>query len=381
MSLTHWIALGGGGLLILVVLIDAFETIILPRRISRRYRLTALFYRFTWPAWRGMARLAPRRRRDTMLGWYGPLSLLLLLVVWAIGIVTGFGLLQWADGSALRIAGEGSSFAHDVYFSSLTIFTLMMGDATPLSWAAKWLAVGEAAVGFGLLAIVIGYLPVIYQSFSRRETAINLLDARAGTPPTASELLCRHRDDPDGAALAAVMSEWEKWAGEVLESHLSYPVLAYFRSQHANESWLTALTAILDTSALILAGIDGRRTYQAQMTFAMARHAVVDLAQVFSARRPEDVEDRLNEAEFAELALRLKRHGMILDRPETRERLDKLRTMYEPYVTALSRHLQLALPPWVRHDNRPDNWQGAPWKIGASWVHRGNEPTDATDHF
>src|SRR5439155_1281913 len=142
-------------------------------------------------------------------------------------------------------------------------------------------AVIEAGVGFGFLALVIGYLPVLYQSFSRREVNITLLDARAGSPPSAEELLRGFGADHE--ELTVLLAEWERWAAEVLESHLSYPVLSYYRSQHDNQSWLAALTTALDASALVMVGIEGACARQAGLTFAMARHGVVDLPQ---ARAP-----------------------------------------------------------------------------------------------
>src|SRR5207245_4901664 len=153
--------------------------------------------------------------------------------------------------------------------------------------------------------------PVIYQAFSRREVAISLLDARAGSPPSAAELLWRHRGDPGAGALTELLRDWERWAADVLESHLSYPPLAYFRSQHYNESWLGALTAILDTSALAMVGLEGWCGRQAELTFAMARHAVVDLAQVFSTP-PGHAEDRLPAGDLARLRRRLASVGLPL---------------------------------------------------------------------
>src|SRR5205807_9936034 len=130
---------------------------------------------------------------------------------------------------------------------------------------------------------LIGYLPVLYQAFSRREVTISLLDARAGSPPTAAELL-RRQSGPEGTkALTELLDHWEKWSADLMESHLSYPVLAYFRSQHDNQSWIASLTAILDVCALSMVGLEGMCQYQARMTFAIARHALVDLSQVFSA--------------------------------------------------------------------------------------------------
>ncbi len=278
----RWVIGVAGAVLLATVLWDAFETIILPRRVSSRFRLTKFFYRATWGPWRAIAPLLPRRLGDAFLSFYGPLSLLLLLALWAAGIVLAFGMLQSAADSALSLVGAGPGFGVDVYMSGTTFFTLGLGDVVPRTPLAKTLTVVEAGTGFAFLAVVIGYFPVIYQAFSRREMAISLLDARAGSPPTAGELLWRYRWDQRGDALGELLQEWERWAADVLESHLSYPALAYFRSQHYNQSWLAALTTILDSSALVMVGLEGWCVRQAALTFAMARHAVVDLAQVFS---------------------------------------------------------------------------------------------------
>lgn len=356
------------------ILRDAFETIVLPRRVNRRFRLTSLYYRAAWRPWRATAIGLPPRFRENSLGWFGPLSLLVLLALWALSIVVAFGLLQWAAGSALKMDGSPPRFLDDLYLSGTTFFTLGMGDVVPRIGIAKLLTVAEAGLGFAFLAIVIGYLPVIYQAFSRREIAISLLDARAGSPPSAGELLWRYRSDPDQNDLTRLLSEWEHWAAEVLESHLSYPVLAYFRSQHGNQSWLAALTTVLDTSALVMVGFDGWCVRQAQLTFAMARHAVVDLAQVFSARRPAQAVDRLPVAEYSRLVERLASASMHFEDGDAAARLAELRSMYEPYVAALSTYLALPLPGWVGDGAHQDNWQAAPWKVS---------PTrrDVPEHF
>ncbi len=358
----RWIGGVGGVVLLAVVLWDAFETIILPRRVSGRIRLTKMFYQYTWGPWRATAGLLAGRRRESFLSFYGPLSLIALLALWAAGSVCSFGLLQWAAGSAMTVAGGGGSgFWSDVYMSGTTFFTLGLGDVVPRSTFAKTITVVEAGTGFAFLAAVIGYFPVIYQAFSRREVAISLLDARAGSPPSAAELLWRHRADPRAAALVELLKEWERWAADVLESHLSYPPLGYFRSQHYNESWVAALTTILDASALVIVGLEGWCVRQAELTFAMARHAVVDLAQVYSTppRRPQE---RLTTAQLARLRDRLAGGGLTLKaRPDLEERLTELRRMYEPYVEALSGYLALPLPPWVRDSDRPDNWQTSAW--------------------
>ncbi|HEU5218916.1 MAG TPA: potassium channel family protein, partial [Gemmatimonadales bacterium] len=167
--------------MLLLILRDAFETIILPRRVHRRFRLTSLFYRITWLFWRGVITPLGGKARETLLSWYGPSSLLVLLALWAFSIIVSFGALHWAAGSALGLEGHPPGFLDDVYFSGTTFFTLGLGDVVPRVSVAKFLTVTEGGLGFAFLAIIIGYLPVIYQAFSRREIAISLLDARAGS--------------------------------------------------------------------------------------------------------------------------------------------------------------------------------------------------------
>ena len=163
----------------------------------------------------------------------------------------------------------------------------------PTGAAGRALSVVEAGMGFVFLAVIISYLPVLYQAFSRREITISLLDARAGSPPSAGELLRRLAAGRSPAGAGPFLVEWERWAAELLESHISFPVLSYYRSQHENQSWVGALTAILDTSALLIAGVDGPDSYQARLTFAMARHAAVDLALVFQTPPLPPQPDRL----------------------------------------------------------------------------------------
>src|SRR6202790_220624 len=285
-----------GTVLILAVLLDAFETIVLPRRVRRKFRITVWFYRYTWIPWRKITGLIKSPgRRENFLGYFGPLSLLFLLALWACGLIFGFALLQYGAGEHIMLSNEPVSFGRVIYLSGSTFFTLGYGDIIPTSTLARALAVLEAGMGFGFLGTVIGHLPTIYSSFSRREIEISLLDARAGSPPSAAELLSRFGNSPQQAVLDQIFKDWERWAAEVLESHLSYPALSFFRSQHNNQSWLGALITILDGSALVMAGVDGLRDEQAKITFAMARHAMVDLAQVVNARYNPNAPDRLSE--------------------------------------------------------------------------------------
>ncbi len=349
-----------GFLIIAGILLEAFETIVLPRRVTRRFRLTRLYYRILWIPWRKIAHsIKSPKRREGFLSYFGPLSLLGLFALWAAMLILGFGLLYFSDA---RQDQTHPTLQTCFYLSGTTFFTLGLGDVTPHTSTERVLAVFESGLGFGFLALVLSYLPVIYQAFSRREVAIVLLDARAGSPPTAAELLRRHAGVHGLEALQRLLRDWERWSAELLESHVSYPVLTYFRSQHNNESWLAALTALLDTSALIIACAEGTSVRQARLTFAMCRHAIVDLAQVFSAAPLAQAANRLSASELVLLRASLADTGLNLpDTPETNEKLNKLRGMYEPYVQALAQFLYMDLPPWILAKESSDNWKTSAW--------------------
>jgi hypothetical protein len=362
----RWLVGIGGFLLVVVVLWEAFETIILPRRVTRRVRVTRLLYLLTWQPWSKLVRtIGDNRRREKLLSFFGPMSLIILLTVWAIGLLVGFALIHWGAGSTFGSPSLSGIWA-DLYFSGSTFFTLGLGDLTPATNFGRALTVVQAGVGIGFLALVISYLPVLYQAFSRREANISMLDARAGTPPTAGELLRRHHEGGDLESLNQMLRDWERWSADLLESHLSYPVLCYFRSQHDNQSWLSALSTILDTCALVMVGVDGVPKWQAQLTFKMTRHAVVDLTQVFNTSPLTSDGQRLSTDDLTRLRTVLAQAGVALrSEPGDEQTLAELREMYEPYLEVLSEYLLMPLPGWLPKPRAIDNWQTSAWEITA----------------
>jgi hypothetical protein len=391
----HWWASIAGIVLIFLILMDAFETVVLPRKIKRSFRITSWFYRKTWRFWtRAGQHIKTANRREGFLAYYGPLSLIVLLGFWAAGLIFGFACVQYGLGEHVSLGNEKITFGKVVYLSGETFFTLGYGDITPNNAAARALAVMESGLGFAFLGMVIGYLPVIYNSFAAREVEISLLDARAGSPPSAAEFLGRLGCCPDQTVLDNIFRDWERWCADLLSSHISYPVLVFFRSQHGNQSWLSALTAMLDVTSLIMTGVKGIHPDQAKLTFAMGRHAAVDLAQVVNAQYSPHDTDRLTAADLTRLRTELIRHGVTLsfaqgvsvdaasnDGADAPERLMELRALYEPYLHALSRRLLMTLPPWVHSDHTKDNWQSGPWDraIQARALEHPGRPVD--DHF
>jgi hypothetical protein len=376
----------GGALIVLVVAWDAFATVILPRRVSRRLRLSGVFLEMTWRFWTAVGRRLSRiGRGEGYLGTYALLALLALFGLWSLTVLLGYSVIDMGLGSnAFRHPGVPGGFGTDLYVSGTTLFTLGLGDVLPATGWARVVTVIECATGLTFLALVISYLPVLYQSFSTRELEIAMLDEWAGTPPTAVELLRRLAREGSLEELTTVLRQWELWAAELLESHISYPILGYYRSQHDNESWLAGLTAVLDTATLSIVGLAGVPKAQARRTFAMARHAAVDLSQVLNASPthpheqpresttgppsdrpsgPHDVEGRAG-VTLSDLASLLEEAGVGVEVDSGKEgRFAKIRESYEPYLEALSVRLLMPLPPLLPGVGGHDNWRASPWEM------------------
>jgi|SRR5579872_348573 len=351
-----------GLLLMFATLWETFESIILPRRVTRRFRVARLFYQITWTVWSAInGRIHSKKLRESHLSYYGPLSLLMLFAVWAFALIMAFAMLHWAAGSSLNVSEGAATFRTDLYLSGTTFFTLGLGDVTPRSTLARVITVAEGGMGFGFLAIVISYLPTMYTAFSQRELNISLLDARAGSPPTAGELLRRHSHAQGFNALRRYLEEWEIWCAQLMESHLSYPVLCYFRSQHDNQSWLAAFTAVLDACALIIAYGSGETKWQAQLTFAISRHAIADLCEVLRVRPLASIADRLPPVNLAEVRNLIEECGAGKCTEDGDRKLNELRRMYEPQLNGLSRRLLMPLPSWGVGAKFVENWKRTAW--------------------
>jgi hypothetical protein len=343
-----------GLVLVAWVLLDAFETIVLPRRMTRRWRITVAVGRLSWSLYRAAARaIGSPQRRERVLSYYGPASLLLTITCWVFAMILGYAAALWPFAGDL--GGHPHSFATAAYVAASMFFTLGFSDVIAHGTAGRALVVAAGGTGFASLALLVSYLPVLYQAFSRRETYISQLDARAGSPPSAGELLARNGRDDGVEELGPFLLAWEGWSADLLESLLSFPALGYYRSHHDNQSWLAALTALLDTCSLVLVSGEQRPHRQAKLTYAMCRHAAVDLARVYRAIPVHDA-DRLDAATVELLRSRLAEGGWRLPE-EALGGLTKLRVGYEPYVIGLSRELLIPLPNWMATEGTQDSWR------------------------
>jgi hypothetical protein len=349
---------------IALMLAEFFITFLLPRRVKRDPRIARGVLRTLWLPWRAIASRLSTGSGDTMLGVFGPLGLLTILVVLSAGMILGFAGLQWADSSHLG-ALRGADVGDSLYFSASAFFSGST-SSNPINGLGKLLQVIEAAAGLSFLGIAIGYLPALFQAFSRRETAVTRLDPRAGSPPTAAALLERSSQRGGWAELNAYMHEWENWTADLMETHLSYPILGYFRSQHLRQNWLAALTVVVDACAYAIAYGPKREIDNAELTFRIGRHALADLALIFSTRelerQPEvDAGRRLSPEGLRELRSGLENSGLHSEgTAESEHRLERLRASYEGYAIAISRQLQLALPDWLPPDDVKEYWRAEP---------------------
>ncbi|HVT30727.1 MAG TPA: potassium channel family protein [Lacipirellulaceae bacterium] len=365
-----------------LVLLDAFEAMVLPRRATRKFRPARFYYRSLWTVWEKIAALIKRRGlRTHILSIFGPLSLLGLFVLWVVALIFSFSLFQWSLAEPMGSQTSPPSLSACVYVSGQTFFTLGYGDLAPTGSFGRFLSVLESGMGFGFMAVIIGYLPVLYQAFSRRERTISLLDARAGSPPTAGEILSRLAKAGALSEINNMLWEWESWSADLLESQLSFPVLAYYRSQHDNQSWLAGLATILDTCALLLANVVDINRHQVQITFAIARHAAVDSALIFKTPPREPLQDRLPEGCYSKLMESLSGSSLHVDISDaSAARLKELRVMYEPFLAALADYFKFELPPIASGEVAIDNWQRSAWQQRAPGI--GSLPiANPGDHF
>ncbi len=340
------LAFWGGTVLVLVTLWEAFETMILPRAIMRPGRVTHVFYRSTHGIQRSLARHIPSRiLKETVLSAYGPLSLLLLVALWALLIVFGFGLVHYGRHTHFSQYPD-PSLGTCVYFSGSTFFTLGYGDFTPVGHLGRTLAVVEAGLGFGMLASVIGYFPVLYQAFSNREAAIVRLANRCGGEIDGVGLVVRYARHGNHEGLVAALETLEEWLSELLETTVSYPMLAFYRSQRDDRSWIGAMTAVLDATVVLQMKTEPpwppRLVDQAELTFSMAQRALQAMTKALRQhpdpawRRPRNMEA---------LRARLARSGIALA-AGNEERWEEFAGRYDPEAECLADFLSLHLPAW-----------------------------------
>lgn len=340
----HWIALPVGIVILLWTLLDVFRTLVMPRAARGRFRLSRFLFRPIWGPWRWVGvRRRTTQTRERILSTAAPFFFFALLVGWVFLALVGYALILWSPAFAPGL-GPDRSFGYAAYASGTSMLTLGFGSGGPTGWT-RAVGVLAAATGLGLFAVVIAYLPVLYQAFNRREVGVLMLDTRAGSPPSGPELLHRMGGASLTSSLPELFAEWERWVSDVLETHMSYPLLALFRSPHDYTSWITSLGSVLDAATLIITSVQGEPDERAKLLYGTGVHAVEDLFYYFrltergSDIQRDEFEDVLNDM----------RDGGFAIRPtdEAFARFTEKRSRYAPRLDAIV--LMLAAPPglWI----------------------------------
>jgi hypothetical protein len=334
----RWIALPVGIVLVVWTLLDVFRTLVMPRAARGRVRLSRILFRTMWRPWRWTG-----VRRKTVLATAAPFFFFVLLVGWVSLALLGYALILWSPAFVDGIGPGGDSFGNALYVSGTSLFTL--GSVGGVTGSTRAIVVAEGATGLGLFAVVIAYLPVLYQAFNRREVGVLLLDARAGSPPSGPELLHRMGSAGVASSLHGLFAEWERWVADVLESHMSYPLLTLFRSPHDNTSWVTSLGSVLDAATLLLTAVEDEPDERAIILYGTGVHAVEDLFYYFRLTERETVIQR---DEFDDVLGVMKDDGFAV-RPldDAFARFTQKRAKYAPRLDALAVLLAATPTLWI----------------------------------
>jgi hypothetical protein len=287
------VAVVGGVVLIVGMLSDAVATLIVTQGSSSFWRPTRIFYTVTWRVTRVVAARLPDRAGEYSLNVYPALSLLGLLVLWLAGLVVGWSLVYW--GLDQRLGGT-RDFGTLVYYAGTSLVTPLFGSAH--GSAVRALTLLETLTGVVTIALMISYLPALYGAYSRREARLLTLDDPLGGRITPMRVVVLNAPGGDVEMLYRAFGEWEMWTADVLESHVSYPMLALFRSQHAGQSWVTALGLVTDAATLASACVEGAQSREPYFLYRRGRRAILEISSRLHIPRSDGAASWLNEANF-----------------------------------------------------------------------------------
>ena len=360
-SLTiNYIELIVGITLVALVLFDVFETIVVPRRTDHPLRLAPYILIFLWPVWRRIGfRIHPTWRREDFLGTFGPFILVTLLVAWVLALILGFGLILHTMADEIRPPISG--FFTALYVAGTAFFTIGFGDYVPLSAPARMVMLLAGASGMAIVALVISLAFNLYTSFARREVLVLMLNSRAGAPPSGVMLLETFGRNRCVDELATTFAQFEMWTAEVLDSHLAYPILPYFRSSHDTLSWVSALGAVIDAATLLMTVVDedfvdapkGLRKCRAAAEFihSLGCHALEDLTQSRLVRRHIKQlvqQPGIERAEFETACHRLREAGYrAVATDQSWAEFSQLRSIYAERLNLLARYFSSPPTQWI----------------------------------
>jgi hypothetical protein len=344
-----------------VALWDSFATIVLPRTVAPMRRPSGRFNRLSWSLWAAIGRRIKNPQLQlSFLAIYGPVSAILLLILWGGLMILAFTLIYHGLGAQFESASGTVGFGTLFYTSASTFLTLGLGDVTSPEPIGRFFVIMEAGSGFIFLGLMISYMPLLDQAYGVREVGNQLILSRAGRPPSGTKFLVRYADAGHSEILRGTLREAERWMAEILQSHLSHPVLSFYRAQRSGQSWLVSLTVVLDGCALLIVGGQGLPAAQARITYRMGLRLLQDLSNALGLKVEPTSRARLTEEALPELLATLEGSGLRLILPPTASAaLVRLVRRYDVYLSVLSSWLVIPLPSWTpTHDRANDTLAG-----------------------
>jgi hypothetical protein len=331
------------------VLWDGFATVVLPRTVAPMRRVSGRFYRQSWLVWAAVGRrIRPPELQWGFLAVYGPLSVMFLLLIWVGFMLFAFALIYHGLGPRFQADRAPIGFGTLFYMSGSTFFTLGLGDVTSTDPVARFFMILESGTGYVFLGLLISYMPVLHQAYGAREVGDMLIRSRTGQPPSAIKVLHRYSGSERAEILRGNLRDAERWMAETLQSHLSHPVLTFYRAQHRGQSWLVSVATLLDTAALLVVSADGVLKAQATISYRMGLRLLQDLNDALSIKVDPTCSIRLTSSDLPALRAALidARLPVSLEPSACIELLDAVRR-YDVCLSALSRWILIPLPAWI----------------------------------
>ena len=346
-AMLHWGEIAAGIVLLLIVLYDIFQSVVLPRPAINKLATVRYLVRGIYWIWRSVGnRMDAIPRRERWLAAYGPVAVLTIFVAWGMALVLAYGLI--IEGVRDEMRPVPDSFGTSVYFSATTLVPLSYGDFVPEGVPARLATVAESATGVILAALAITLLFSLYESFQRREELVVTLDAFAGAPPSGVQMLETAAAHGMREELVKTFDDWRQWAAAVLESHLAYPMLVFFRSSHDNEAWLNSFGAVMDAAVLVMSTVDDRSEGPAKLMYRVGNHLVEDLSWYFRRWTPRSDTPVIERFEFEQAWDRLQRAGYRCKPADVAwTAFARLRSTYASPINGLARALVIIPAEWI----------------------------------
>ena len=346
-AMLHWGEILGGIALLLVILYDIFQSVVLPRPAINKLATVRYLVRGIYWMWRWVGnRMDSIPRRERWLAAYGPVAVLTIFIAWGLALVLAYGLI--IDGVRDEMRPVPDSFGTSVYFSATTLVPLSYGDFVPQGVPARLATIAESATGVILGALAITLLFSLYESFQRREELVVTLDAFAGAPPSGVQMLETAASHGMPEELIKTFDDWKQWAAAGLESHLAYPMLAFFRSSHDNEAWLNSFGAVMDAAVLVMSTVDDKSEGPAKLMYRVGNHLVEDLSWYFRRWTPRSDTPVIERFEFDQAWGRLHKAGYhCKPADEAWPTFARLRSTYASPINGLARALVIIPAEWI----------------------------------